>query len=78
MGTLEQCLKDHSKVERENITKWHHHLWKELYNCGKDVPEGISSVVSCGQTVFICGGGKGSGYLTIDFCAVESTDFGQR
>ena len=38
---MEHCFKDHPKVERENVIKFQHHVWKELYNCGKEVPKGI-------------------------------------
>ena len=38
------------------------------------VVSGMAKLVSCSWiifSVFTCGGGKRSGYLTIDFCAVE-------
>ena len=42
MDLLEHgCFKDHPKVERENAVKFQQRVWKELYNCGKDVPKGI-------------------------------------
>ena len=40
MDLLEHGFKDHPKVERENVVKLQHHVWKELYNCGKEVPKG--------------------------------------
>ena len=42
MAVVEQCMKDHPKVEIENLKQWQHYIWKELYNCGQDVPEGIN------------------------------------
>ena len=40
MDSSEQCFKDHPKVERENVVKFQHRVWKDLYNCGKEVPKG--------------------------------------
>ena len=38
------CFKDHPKVERENVVKFQQRVWKELHNCGKDVPKGRVNV----------------------------------
>ena len=34
-------MKDNPKVEKEEVVKLQRFTWKELYNCGKDVPAGI-------------------------------------
>ena len=43
--TTERCFKDHPQVEEEHVKhmkQQHTYVWKELYNCGKDVAEGIT------------------------------------
>ena len=45
MNAGEQFSKDIQKIEKEGLAKLQHFTWKQLYNCGKDVSDGVCPCV---------------------------------